>query len=205
MKDVKIKAQIPEKYVTEDGKEAPEEWISFISDVAGGSTSETKVVFYRKKTDPNENQNGNPNEDQNGNSNGGQNGNPNGGQTGTPNDSQSGTTNGNQSSTSNGSQSGTPSGSQNGNKSNVSAAVNRKAPGTGDSTHVVMWGCIILASAAVIVVLIKKKKGGKIFTLFLSVMLSGTIIQSGGLPVRAEESGMEEKTVTLTKDITVDG
>lgn len=197
LKDVKIKAQIPEKYVTEDGKEAPEEWISSMAEVAGESTSETKVVFYRKKTDPNENQNGNPN--------GGQSGNPNGDQNGTPNDSQSGTLNGNQSGTPNGSQSGTPSGSQNGNRSNVSAAVNRKALGTGDSTHVVMWGCIILASAAVIVVLIKKKKGGKIFTLFLSVMLSGAIIQSSGLPVRAEESGMEEKTVTLTKDITVDG
>lgn len=151
--DVEIRAQIPEKYVTEDGKEAPEEWASFITEVAGGSTSETKVVFYRK----NESQNGGQNE------------------------------------------------GQNSNRDNTSAVGKKKTPGTGDFNHVALWLCVFLISAAVIVVLIKKKKGRKIFTLLLSVALAGTLVQNYGLYVRAAEPEAEGKTVTLTRDVTVEG
>ena len=167
--DVEIRAQIPEKYVTEDGKEAPKEWISSIPEVAGGSASETKIVFIRKNNDPN----GKPNGDQNGKPNGDQNGKPNG--------------------------------VQNGNKGNSSATGNHTAPKTGDSSHVMLWMCMILVSAVLIVLLVKKKKGKEICSLLLSVVLLGGLVQNRGLFVYAAESETEQKTVTLNREITVDG
>lgn len=179
--DVEIRAQIPEGYTTEDGKEAPEEETASIEEVTGGSTSETTVIFHKKSTNGNGEQGGT----QNG-GNGEQGGTQNGG-----NGEQGGTQNGG-----NGGQNGSQNSGGNGNK---------KQPKTGDSSHIVMWGCILLVSAVFIVLLLRQKKGKKFFTILLSVILAGSMVQGKGINVGAAEPETEAKTVTLTKDVTVDG
>ncbi|XCP84432.1 carbohydrate binding domain-containing protein [Roseburia hominis] len=151
LKGVEIRVQIPENYITENGKEAPEEWVSAVPNIAAGATSETKVVFYGK--------------------NAGQNG----GQS-TDKDKKD--------------------------MHNTSAG-NKGTPGTGDSSNMAIWICLIVVSTAVIIMLIKKKKGRKIFAILLSVITAGAIVQNGGLYVKAAEHG-NEKSVTVSKDITVE-
>lgn len=72
--DVEIRAQIPEKYVTEDGKAAPAQWITSIPEVAGGAVSGTKIIFQRKNAGENNGQNGGQNDGENDIQNNGQDG-----------------------------------------------------------------------------------------------------------------------------------
>lgn len=205
LKDIEIRAQIPENYAAEDGTEAPNEWISSIPEVAGGAASDTKIVFCRKNTGSNEGENGKPNEGESGKPNEGENGKPNEGENGKPNENESGKPNEDQNKKPNEGQSGNQNNGQDSKKGNTSAAVNKKNPGTGDSSHVVLWLCVFLASAVLVTVLIKKKKGGKILSLLLTVMLSGAIAKSSVLHVHAAEPEAEEKAALVSKDITVDG
>ncbi|SEV83324.1 carbohydrate binding domain-containing protein [[Clostridium] fimetarium] len=59
--NIEIKVQVPEGYVTEDGKGSSGEWIYTIAQIAKGDTSETNVVFTPKKADQGAVQNANNN------------------------------------------------------------------------------------------------------------------------------------------------
>lgn len=99
---------------------------------------------------------------------------------------------------SNGTNTSTLSGEQDSNSSDSSLA-------TGDNSNIIFWiVALVLACGGIIVAIVLKKKfGKKLLSLFLCLMIGGTMTIGTVIPAEAEE--LQQKSISVSENIKVDG
>ena len=99
---------------------------------------------------------------------------------------------------SNGTNTSTLSGEQDSNSSDSSLA-------TGDNSNIIFWiVTLVLACGGIIVAIVLKKKfGKKLLSLFLCLMIGGTMTIGTVIPAEAEE--LQQKSISVSENIKVDG
>ena len=99
---------------------------------------------------------------------------------------------------SNGTNTSTLSGEQDSNSSDSSLA-------TGDNSNIIFWiVALVLACGGIIVAIVLKKKfGKKLLSLFLCLMIGGTMIIGTVIPAEAEE--LQQKSISVSENIKVAG
>lgn len=199
--NVSLENLIPEGYKLSDGSEATKQ----VESLGAGETISLTVTYVAEKSDTNEEQPG-AGDDNNGNTEKPDTG-DNSGNTGNIGENKGNITTGG--GTDKGKKSNVESGKKNntaGSKDTTKKATEKTSltPTTGDNTNIAAWVVLLLlAGSGIVVLILKKKKNGKKFlSLFLCLTMLGTI--SMGFSTSAEAAEVENKSISISKNILVD-